>query len=107
VSAPIFCTILKDAGYGNLSAHEIVQLRIHGVDTAFAEDGRALGYGFTPEQLVQLRIHGVDGGYLPNSVTRIRCGDPKSGNSSDPVGSLRWSWQARRTAGTPSRLDSR
>jgi hypothetical protein len=55
---------MKDAGYGNLSADEMVQLRIHGVQTAFAKDARELGYGFTPEDLVQLLIHGVDGAYL-------------------------------------------
>lgn len=55
---------MKDAGYGSLPAGDLVRLRIHGVETAFAREARGLGYNFTPDDLVQLRIHGVDGGYL-------------------------------------------
>lgn len=61
---PEYLSGLKGAGYGNLSAGEMVQLHNHGVETAFAKDAHDLGYSFTPEELVQLHMHGVNAGYL-------------------------------------------
>jgi len=54
----------QDAGYSGLLASEITDLRIHGVDTAFIQDAKSLGYNFTPQQSIDLRIHGLDGSYL-------------------------------------------
>ncbi|MGH9647618.1 MAG: hypothetical protein ACRD4E_12475 [Bryobacteraceae bacterium] len=61
---PEYLKGLKDAGYQNLRAEEVDQLRNHGVDTRFVQEARRLGYAFTPDELAQLRIHGVDGAYL-------------------------------------------
>ena len=61
---PDYLKSLKDAGYTNLRADEINQLRNHGVEGRFAQEARRLGYDFSPDDLAQLKIHGVDEAYL-------------------------------------------
>ena len=54
----------RQAGYQNFTAEDYVQLRIHGVETAFLRDLKAAGYDLRAADIVQLRIHGVDSRYV-------------------------------------------
>jgi len=49
-----------DAGYRNMAAKDMVEMKIHGVSTAFLRDLKATGYELQPKEIVELRIHGVD-----------------------------------------------
>jgi hypothetical protein len=61
---PEYLRTLQLAGYGKLSADEIIGLQQHGVPGDFALEARDLGYRFTPGELIDLRNHGVDARYL-------------------------------------------
>ena len=61
---PEFLKGLKDAGYGDLSATQITEIKNHGLDPKFMREARELGYDFTAPELIQLKIHGVDAEYL-------------------------------------------
>ena len=56
---------LVDAGYGDLSVDEIIELRTHGVTPAYLSDVNAAGWGKLPNrQIIELRVHGIRADYL-------------------------------------------
>lgn len=49
----------------SLTTEQIIQLKIHGVNTAFVQRARQLGLGeLSFEQLIELAIHGVDPAFV-------------------------------------------
>ena len=49
----------------DLTAEQIIELKIHGVDAAFVQQARQLGLGnLSFEQLIELAVHGVDAAFV-------------------------------------------
>ena len=61
---PEYLRGLHEAGFGTLSADEVIGLRDHGVPADFAVEALSLGFHFTARELIDLRDHGVDAKYL-------------------------------------------
>jgi Zn-dependent protease with chaperone function len=58
---------LAAAGYRDLSADDLIRLKIHGVTPEFARQIQAAGFQPTAEDLVKLRIHGVTPEFIAES----------------------------------------
>ena len=60
-----FLKALVEAGYGDLSVDEIIELRTHGVTPGYLADMNAAGWGkLANRQIIELRVHGVRADYL-------------------------------------------
>jgi len=50
---------MKDQGYNELSAEQLVSMRIHGVNAAYVKEIRDHGYKHPSiDELIEMRIHG-------------------------------------------------
>jgi len=66
---PAFIQEMRDLGFTDLSVDQLVKLRIHGVNAEFLQGMRELGFeALPPDTLVKLRIHGV----TPDFVREMR-----------------------------------
>jgi beta-lactamase regulating signal transducer with metallopeptidase domain len=63
VSAPkqgSYLDQMAQAGFQNLTADQMIAMKIHGVTADFIAEIKSLGWSPTPDQMVAFRIHGVD-----------------------------------------------
>jgi beta-lactamase regulating signal transducer with metallopeptidase domain len=55
---------MQAAGYNDLDADRLIQLKIHGVTGDYIRSMRDAGYNLTGDELVAFRIHGVTGDFI-------------------------------------------
>ena len=90
---------MNDLGYADLSADDLVGMRIHGVTADFVRSLADEGYTeVEAEDLVVMRIHGVDtdfirearqDGYTDLTVGSTLFGTLKGHSGSEPQGEIR------------------
>lgn len=54
----------RDAGYKDFTAKDYTEMRIHGVSTAFLKDLKKSGYNLRASEIAELRIHGVNSEFI-------------------------------------------
>jgi hypothetical protein len=54
----------REAGYKDFIAKDYTEMRIHGVSTAFLKDLKKSGYNLNAHEIAELRIHGVSSEFI-------------------------------------------
>jgi hypothetical protein len=62
---------MRDLGFSNLTADNLIALKIHGVNRSFMDEMKALGFtGLSADRAIALKIHNVNEAYV-NEMRRL------------------------------------